>query len=435
MPFTLTGFALTTGCQPAPILAEVDATTAIAFCAQPAGIDILEEPAHIVDLAVFALADAAQLAPFGSGDDFFRLPDPLGHQVRRAQDQRRVSVQQVDHCQGDGRLAQPHLALQVGGAVLADGAGGGDGSVLLRGEQTGFGLPGQRLAGLAQAVQDGQLGFGGLQIVERLVVLQGVGGDLVAVLAHEARQRIHILDHLQPVLRERGDRGDVAVAVALDDRLRVFGIAVDDLVDHLDHPPLDQHGMPVVAGQVQRAHHARGHQHRQVALLERHGGGESDLGVDRMNQVLPGACLAHTRPAAGFHQVVGCPIQPAKGDRPAAGALQRGRQQRVDRLGRKAQRRQIALRQALDRLDLFVGGDVVLLPPGRQQQDLLEALELAVRETQDGEALVLAGQVAANVRFCYYTSPRAWLAGRDFCLPQGKLVWRGDLPASVACGE
>jgi hypothetical protein len=56
-----------------------------------------------------------------------------------------------------------------------------------------------------------------------------------------------------------------------------------------------------------------------------------------MNQVLPGACLAHARPAAGFHQVVGRPVQPAKSDRPAAGALQRGGQQRIDWLGSKVQ--------------------------------------------------------------------------------------------------
>jgi hypothetical protein len=45
----------------------------------------------------------------------------------------------------------------------------------------------------------------------------------------------------------------------------------------------------------------------------------------------------------------------------------------------------------LDGFDLFVGGDVVLISPDRQQPDLFEALVLAVRKTQDGEALVLAG--------------------------------------------
>jgi hypothetical protein len=67
----------------------------------------------------------------------------------------------------------------------------------------------------AAVVKDSKLAwaraFGGLQIVERHVVFQGVGGDLVAVLAHETRQRLHILEQLQPVLRERGDRCDVAV--------------------------------------------------------------------------------------------------------------------------------------------------------------------------------------------------------------------------------
>ena len=38
--------------------------------------------------------------------------------------------------------------------------------------------------------------FGGLQIVERHVVFQDVGGDLVAVLANETRQRVHILEQL-----------------------------------------------------------------------------------------------------------------------------------------------------------------------------------------------------------------------------------------------
>ena len=132
----------------------MEATTAIALGPKPAGIEIIEELAYIVDLAIFALADAAQLAPFGSGDNFFRLPDPLGNQVRRAQDQRRVSVQQVDHRQGNGRLPQPHLALQIGSAVLTDGAGGCDGSVFLGWEQPGFCLPGQRLASLAQVFQD-----------------------------------------------------------------------------------------------------------------------------------------------------------------------------------------------------------------------------------------------------------------------------------------
>jgi hypothetical protein len=84
--------------------------------------------------------------------------------MRRAQDQRRVSVQQVDHCQGNGRLAQPHLALQIGISVLADGAGGGDGSMFLCWEQSGFRLPGQRLVGLAQSFQDRQFCFSRLQI-------------------------------------------------------------------------------------------------------------------------------------------------------------------------------------------------------------------------------------------------------------------------------
>ncbi len=194
-------------------------------------------------------------------------------------------------------LPQPHFALQVGRAVQADGACRGDGGMFLRGEQPGFCLPGQRLAALTQGFQDRQLGFAGLQIVDRLVVDQGMGGDLVAVLAHEARQRIHILDQLQPLLRKRGNGRDIAVAEALDHHLRVFGIALDDLIDHLDHPPLDQHGMPLVAGQVQGAHHAGGHQHRQVAFLERHGGRESHLTVDRMHQVLPGAAFPHARPS------------------------------------------------------------------------------------------------------------------------------------------
>jgi hypothetical protein len=36
------------------------------------------------------------------------------------------------------------------------------------------------------------------------------------------------------------------------------------------------------------------------------------------------------------------------------------------------------------------------LPALRQQQDLLETLIFPVRETQNGEALVLAGQVAGD---------------------------------------
>ena len=56
------------------------------------------------------------------------------------------------------------------------------------------------------------------------------------------------------------------------------------------------------------------------------------------------------------------------------------------------------IRQALDGFDLFDGGDVVFLPPCCQHQNLLEALVLAVRETQDGDTLVLAGQVAGDLR-------------------------------------
>jgi hypothetical protein len=81
-------------------------------------------------------------------------------------------------------------------------------------------------------------------------------GDLFTKLAHEARQRIHILDQRQSMLQERGDRGDVAVTEALDDLLGVCGVAVHHLVDHHEHAPRDQHGMPIVAGQVPRTYHA-----------------------------------------------------------------------------------------------------------------------------------------------------------------------------------
>ena len=52
----------------------------------------------------------------------------------------------------------------------------------------------------AAVVKDSEIAwsrtFGGLQIVERHVVFQDVGGDLVAVLANETRQRVHILEQL-----------------------------------------------------------------------------------------------------------------------------------------------------------------------------------------------------------------------------------------------
>ena len=52
----------------------------------------------------------------------------------------------------------------------------------------------------------------------------------------------------------------------------------------------------------------------------------------------------------------------------------------------------------MDGLDFFVGGNVVLISPCGQQKNLLETLELAVRETQDVEPLVLASQVTGDLR-------------------------------------
>jgi len=70
----------------------------------------------------------------------------------------------------------------------------------------------------------------------------------------------------------------------------------------------------------------------------------------------------------------------------------------VSRNAHEIQRRQITLRLALDGFDLFVGGNVVLISSYRQQQDLLETFVFSVWKSQDGQTVILAGQVAGDLR-------------------------------------
>ena len=71
---------------------------------QLAAVVVIQEGTHIVDIAIFALADAAEFTRFYTGNDILGLADPLGYQMRRANYYGRIRVQQLDNPQADSRL-------------------------------------------------------------------------------------------------------------------------------------------------------------------------------------------------------------------------------------------------------------------------------------------------------------------------------------------
>ncbi len=87
------------------------------FLTQLAAVEVVQEETHIVDIALLPFADAAQLTCFHAGDHFFSLADPFWHQMRRANYNSRIRIQQLDNPQADGRFAATHFPLGVGRPV------------------------------------------------------------------------------------------------------------------------------------------------------------------------------------------------------------------------------------------------------------------------------------------------------------------------------
>ena len=81
-------------------------------------------------------SNAPQLTGMGAWDGLFDLSDPLGHQMRRANHDGRIGIQQLDDRRPDDRLAQPHLPLQVADPILADRASHGGRRVALGRQQS-----------------------------------------------------------------------------------------------------------------------------------------------------------------------------------------------------------------------------------------------------------------------------------------------------------
>ena len=92
--------------------------------------------------------------------------------------------------------------------------------------------------------------------------------DLVAIPVHELRERLDLVNDLDPALTQNRHRRDEAVAEDLGGGFAILAGFLLHLLRDLHHAAFHQHRLAVFIVQAQRAHHAGGHQHGDMSFLE-----------------------------------------------------------------------------------------------------------------------------------------------------------------------